>query len=193
MPIPPYMPMQSSTSKKSASLERKIKKKKEKEGCKQQWHKLLRNNLGDQEYLSSTTKVHSIHFVFKHVFLKERFYLYTRSIFYSLHTRNGANIIFHILGPDLLGSGLLLNGWMNSHFGPSVIQCEAPLHAYQDLVNSTRKWLSEDTNELYRYWVKSPWSPLDFVGFTKRFYSILSKISWWNPRWILRKISLGFK
>ena len=36
MPIPPYMPMQSSTSKKSASLERKIKKKKEKEGCKQQ-------------------------------------------------------------------------------------------------------------------------------------------------------------
>ena len=37
MPIPPYMPMQSSTSKKSASLERKIKKKKEKEGCKQQW------------------------------------------------------------------------------------------------------------------------------------------------------------
>ena len=29
MPIPPYMPMQSSTSKKSASLERKIKKKKE--------------------------------------------------------------------------------------------------------------------------------------------------------------------
>jgi len=36
MPIPPYMPMQSSTTKKSASLERKIKKKKEKEGCKQQ-------------------------------------------------------------------------------------------------------------------------------------------------------------
>merc|ERR1712083_320971 len=36
MPIPPYMPMQSSTSKKSASLERKNKKKKEKEGCKQQ-------------------------------------------------------------------------------------------------------------------------------------------------------------
>merc|ERR1712126_198808 len=30
MPIPPYMPMQSSSSKKSASLERKIKKKKEK-------------------------------------------------------------------------------------------------------------------------------------------------------------------
>lgn len=36
MPIPPYMPMQSSTTKKSASLERRIKKKKEKEGCKQQ-------------------------------------------------------------------------------------------------------------------------------------------------------------
>ena len=36
MPTPPYMPMQPSTSKKSASLERKIKKKKEKEGCKQQ-------------------------------------------------------------------------------------------------------------------------------------------------------------
>ena len=36
IPAPPYMPMQSSTSKKSASLERRIKKKKEKEGCKQQ-------------------------------------------------------------------------------------------------------------------------------------------------------------
>ena len=36
MPTPPYMPMQPSSSKKSASLERKIKKKKEKEGCKQQ-------------------------------------------------------------------------------------------------------------------------------------------------------------
>ena len=36
MPIPPYMPMQSSASRKSESLERKIKKKKEKEGCKQQ-------------------------------------------------------------------------------------------------------------------------------------------------------------
>jgi hypothetical protein len=36
MPIPPYMPMQSCASKKSESLERKIKKKKEKEGCKQQ-------------------------------------------------------------------------------------------------------------------------------------------------------------
>jgi hypothetical protein len=36
MPIPPYMPMQSCASKKSESLERKIKRKKEKEGCKQQ-------------------------------------------------------------------------------------------------------------------------------------------------------------
>merc|ERR1719394_936022 len=37
IPAPPYMPMQPSTSKKSASLERRIKKKKEKkEGCKQQ-------------------------------------------------------------------------------------------------------------------------------------------------------------
>ena len=36
IPAPPYMPMQSSSSKKSESLERRIKKKKEKEGCKQQ-------------------------------------------------------------------------------------------------------------------------------------------------------------
>jgi len=36
MPVPPYMPMQSSASRKSESMERKIKKKKEKEGCKQQ-------------------------------------------------------------------------------------------------------------------------------------------------------------
>jgi len=36
MPTPPYMPMQSSASRKSESMERKIMKKKEKEGCKQQ-------------------------------------------------------------------------------------------------------------------------------------------------------------
>ena len=35
-PIPPYMPMQQQTSKKSTSLEQRIKRKKEKEGCKQQ-------------------------------------------------------------------------------------------------------------------------------------------------------------
>ncbi len=35
-PIPPYMPLQQSTSKKSSSLEKRINKKKEKEGCKQQ-------------------------------------------------------------------------------------------------------------------------------------------------------------
>ena len=34
--IPPYMPMQQQSSKKSHSLEKRIKKKKEKEGCKQQ-------------------------------------------------------------------------------------------------------------------------------------------------------------
>ena len=34
MPVPPYMPMQQ--SKKSSSMERKLNKKKEKEGCKQQ-------------------------------------------------------------------------------------------------------------------------------------------------------------
>ena len=36
LPIPPYMPMQQPTSKRSTSLEKRIKKKKEKEGCKQQ-------------------------------------------------------------------------------------------------------------------------------------------------------------
>lgn len=36
LPIPPYMPMQQSMSKKSTSLEKRIKRKKEKEGCKQQ-------------------------------------------------------------------------------------------------------------------------------------------------------------
>lgn len=36
MPVPPYMPMQQSSSKKSSSLEKRINKKKEKEGCKQQ-------------------------------------------------------------------------------------------------------------------------------------------------------------
>ena len=36
LPIPPYMPMQQSMSKRSTSLEKKIKRKKEKEGCKQQ-------------------------------------------------------------------------------------------------------------------------------------------------------------
>jgi hypothetical protein len=36
IPVPPYMPMQQPMSKKSSSLEKKIKKKKEKEGCKQQ-------------------------------------------------------------------------------------------------------------------------------------------------------------
>ncbi len=36
LPIPPYMPMQQPMSKKSSSLEKRIKKKKEKEGCKQQ-------------------------------------------------------------------------------------------------------------------------------------------------------------
>ena len=36
LPIPPYMPMQQSMSKRSTSLEKRIKKKKEKEGCKQQ-------------------------------------------------------------------------------------------------------------------------------------------------------------
>lgn len=35
-PVPPYMPMQQPMSKKSSSLEKKIKRKKEKEGCKQQ-------------------------------------------------------------------------------------------------------------------------------------------------------------
>ena len=35
-PIPPYMPMQQPMSKRSTSLEKRIKKKKEKEGCKQQ-------------------------------------------------------------------------------------------------------------------------------------------------------------
>ena len=36
MPVPPYMPMQQSQSKKSTDLEKRIIKKKEKEGCKQQ-------------------------------------------------------------------------------------------------------------------------------------------------------------
>ena len=36
LPIPPYMPMQQPMSKRSTSLEKRIKKKKEKEGCKQQ-------------------------------------------------------------------------------------------------------------------------------------------------------------
>ena len=36
-PIPPYMPMQQQSSKKSTSIEQRIKRKKEKEGCKQQW------------------------------------------------------------------------------------------------------------------------------------------------------------
>ena len=36
LPVPPYMPMQQSTSKRSTCLEKKIKRKKEKEGCKQQ-------------------------------------------------------------------------------------------------------------------------------------------------------------
>ena len=36
LPVPPYMPMQQSMSKRSTSLEKKIKRKKEKEGCKQQ-------------------------------------------------------------------------------------------------------------------------------------------------------------
>ena len=36
LPIPPYMPMQQPVSKRSTSLEKRIKKKKEKEGCKQQ-------------------------------------------------------------------------------------------------------------------------------------------------------------
>lgn len=35
-PIPPYMPLQQPVSRKSTSLEKRIKKKKEKEGCKQQ-------------------------------------------------------------------------------------------------------------------------------------------------------------
>ena len=35
-PIPPYMPMQQQSSKKSTSIEQRIKRKKEKEGCKQQ-------------------------------------------------------------------------------------------------------------------------------------------------------------
>ncbi|TRY69161.1 hypothetical protein TCAL_14276 [Tigriopus californicus] len=35
-PVPPYMPMQQSQSRKSSSLEKRILKKKEKEGCKQQ-------------------------------------------------------------------------------------------------------------------------------------------------------------
>lgn len=35
-PVPPYMPMQQSNSKKTSSLEKRILKKKEKEGCKQQ-------------------------------------------------------------------------------------------------------------------------------------------------------------
>lgn len=35
-PVPPYMPMQQPNSKKSSSLEKRINKKKEKEGCKQQ-------------------------------------------------------------------------------------------------------------------------------------------------------------
>ena len=35
-PVPPYMPMQQLASKKSTSLEKRINKKKEKEGCKQQ-------------------------------------------------------------------------------------------------------------------------------------------------------------
>ena len=34
--IPPYMPLQQQTTKKSQSLEKRIKRKKEKEGCKQQ-------------------------------------------------------------------------------------------------------------------------------------------------------------
>ena len=34
--IPPYMPLQQQSTKKSQSLEKRIKKKKEKEGCKQQ-------------------------------------------------------------------------------------------------------------------------------------------------------------
>ena len=37
-PIPPYMPMQQQSSKKSTSIEQRIKRKKEKEGCKQQWY-----------------------------------------------------------------------------------------------------------------------------------------------------------
>ena len=36
LPIPPYMPMQQQMNKRSTSLEKRIKKKKEKEGCKQQ-------------------------------------------------------------------------------------------------------------------------------------------------------------
>jgi hypothetical protein len=35
-PIPPYMPLQQPVTRKSTSLEKRIKKKKEKEGCKQQ-------------------------------------------------------------------------------------------------------------------------------------------------------------
>ncbi len=35
-PVPPYMPMQQTSSKKSSSMEKRINKKKEKEGCKQQ-------------------------------------------------------------------------------------------------------------------------------------------------------------
>jgi len=36
LPIPPYMPMQQPMTKRSTSIEKRIKKKKEKEGCKQQ-------------------------------------------------------------------------------------------------------------------------------------------------------------
>ena len=36
IPVPPYMPMQNTASKKSTSMEKKLNKKKEKEGCKQQ-------------------------------------------------------------------------------------------------------------------------------------------------------------
>lgn len=35
-PVPPYMPMQQSASRKSSSMEKRINRKKEKEGCKQQ-------------------------------------------------------------------------------------------------------------------------------------------------------------
>ena len=35
-PVPPYMPMQQPNTRKSSSMEKRINKKKEKEGCKQQ-------------------------------------------------------------------------------------------------------------------------------------------------------------
>ena len=36
LPVPPYMPMQQQNTRKSSSMEKRINKKKEKEGCKQQ-------------------------------------------------------------------------------------------------------------------------------------------------------------